>query len=210
MTTKSQNSDQTSYLHIIGLLVLWGAVYICVHLIHFRFFVVDVVFYAALFDVFLSAAMVAVLYMVFLRKRLRISSQNLVLSTLLGLACGYSFAITVPTVIDRSLSAYILEKLVQRGGGVQVEALDDIFVQEYIPEFKLMDVRMQEALSSGTVVIENGCVLITPKGRRVAGMTQFYRHNFLPKKRMLMGEVTDVLVDPFSDTQKSVDYKCGP
>ena len=210
-TTSEQVTDQSSYFHIIGLLVLWGVLYICVHIVHFRYFVVDVVFYTAFSDVIFSAVVLGVLYFVFLRKRLRISRQNLVLSTLLGLSYGYIFAITVPTVIDRSLSAYILEKLVQRGGGVQTEALEDIFVHEYIPEFKLMDVRMQEALSSGTVVIENGCIQITAKGRRVASITQFYRHNFLPKKRMLMG--TDDLIDPFKDTAKgtpkNANYKCS-
>lgn len=203
-----RDSDQTSFLHIIALLVLWGIMFICIHLIHFRFFIVDVVFYAAFFDVLLSAGLLAVIYALFLRTRLKISWQNLLLSTLLGFSCGYIFAITVPTVIDRSLSAYILEKLVQRGGAVQEGALNQIFVEEYIPEFKLMDVRLQEALSSGTVVIENGCIRITSKGARVAGMTQFYRRNFLPKKRRLMGEVTDDLVNPFSDNGQKVDYLC--
>jgi len=201
--------DQTSFLHILGLLGLWGILFICVHLIHFRFFVVDVVFYAALFDVFLSAGFLVMMYAFFLRKRLKISRQNLVLSSLLGLSGGYIFAITIPTVIDRSLSAYILEKLVQRGGAVQEDALDQIFTEEYIPEFKLMDVRLQEALSSRTVIIDSNCILITAKGRRVAGITQFYRRNFLPKKRRLMGEVTDVLVNPFKRSGKDVDYLCA-
>ncbi len=200
--------DQTSFLHIFGLLGLWGALFICVHLLHFRFFIVDVVFYAAFFDVFLSAGFLALIYVFFLRKRLKISPQSLVLSGLLGLSCGYIFAITVPTVIDRSLSAYILEKLVQRGGAVQENALNRIFAEEYIPEFRLMDVRLQEALSSGTVVITGGCIRITAKGKRVAGLTQFYRRNFLPKKRRLLGEVTDSLIEPFKSSNANVDYIC--
>lgn len=39
---------------------------------------------------------------------------------------AYGFAISVPTVIDRSLSMYILEKLQQRGGGIQLAAFDTV------------------------------------------------------------------------------------
>jgi len=145
----------------------------------------------------------------FFRKSFKFSNTNLCLLAISGLSCGYIFAITVPTVIDRSLSAYFLEKIVQRGGGVQQSAMDDIFIQEYIPEYKLVEIRLQEALSSGTIIIENGCVQVTPKGRKVASLTSFYRKNLLPKKRLLLGRVTDDLTDPFRESKDIVDYNCG-
>lgn len=195
-------------LAILIFLSSWGLLFVIFHLIHMRFFVVDVVFYAAFFDVVLSGLVFFGLYGLVLRKKFPLPMPVLVLSSLLALSCGYIFAITVPTVIDRSLSAYLLEKIVQRGGGVKEDALNQIFIEEYIPEYRLMDVRLQEALSSGTVVVENGCIRITKKGRRVAGLTKFYRHNLLPKKRRLLGEVTDSLTKPFAHSTQSVDYIC--
>ena len=197
------------FLRIILFLVAWGLIYVVVHLLHVKFFIVDVIFYAGLFDLFLSSVIFGIFYMFFLQRRFAFEKDVVVLTSLLGLACGYIFALTVPTVIDRSLSAYMLEKIESRGGGVRFDALEVIFVEEYIPEYRLMDVRMQEALSSGTVVIENDCVVLTGKGRKVAGMTSFYRKNLLPKRRRLLGEVTDVLTDPFANSDQNVSYLCS-
>jgi hypothetical protein len=45
---------------------------------------------------------------------------------------SYIYAISMPTVIDRSLFFYILEKLHQRGGGIMLSSFDDIIKNEYI------------------------------------------------------------------------------
>ncbi|WP_216074005.1 hypothetical protein, partial [Acinetobacter baumannii] len=63
---------------------------------------------------------------------------------------GYVFAISVPTVIDRSLSFYILEKLQQRGGGIREDAFRQVFTEEYVREHHLVEVRLTEQLQSGT------------------------------------------------------------
>ena len=55
---------------------------------------------------------------------------------------GYAFAISIPTVIDRSLSIYILEKIDQRGGGIKQEAFERVFTNEYMLEHRLVDVRL--------------------------------------------------------------------
>ena len=46
---------------------------------------------------------------------------------LVWLLLGYILAISVPTVLDRSLSFYILEKLQQRGGGIQQSRFNEVF-----------------------------------------------------------------------------------
>jgi hypothetical protein len=86
--------------------------------------------------------------------------------------------------------------------------MNEIFVKEYMPEYRLMDVRMTEQLSSGTLTIEDGCVQLTPRGKRIVGLTRFYRAKILPKKRVLMGEVTSDLTDPFRNGASAVDYRC--
>jgi hypothetical protein len=98
------------------------------------------------------------------------------------LLAGYSVSITVPTVIDRSLSFYILEKIQQRGGGIKFDSFEYIFTTEFIKEHKLVDVRITEQLESGTVVLEGGCVKLTNKGNNIASFSRFFRMNLLPKK----------------------------
>jgi len=190
-------------------LTVWAGLFLFIHFFHMRYFIVDVIFYETLKDLIFSGIISVQVYFLYLKKILKLSATNYFLSLCLGFTCGYIFAITIPTVIDRSLSAYILEKFVQRDGSIRRDALYDIFIDEFIPESQLMDIRLQEALSSGTLIISNdGCVTITPKGRRVAGFTRFYRKNLLPKKRLLLERVTDDLTDPFKASPSSVAYLC--
>lgn len=177
-----------------------------IHYLHVRFFTVDVVFYAAIGDALLAAGVTGLLLLA-APFRLFTPTERALLA-LVWLLGGYAFAISVPTVIDRSLSFYILEKLDQRGGGIRQDAFQDVFTKEYIVEHRLVDVRLTEQESSGTIHIENGCVLLTDKGRRVAGMSRFYRQHFLPKQRLLLGKYSDDLTDPFRHSRQDVTYQC--
>ena len=124
------------------------------------------------------------------------------------LIAGYALAISVPTVIDRSLSFYILEKIQQRGGGIRQDSFEQVFTREYVREHHLVDVRLTEQLESGTIVIENGCVLLTPKGVFIAGFSRNFRQHWLPRKRLLMGQYSDVLTDPFRTSASIDQYSC--
>jgi len=165
-----------------------------------------VVFYAAIGDALLTAVLTGLLLLLPALRRFTVTEKVLLIAVwLLG---GYSFAISVPTVIDRSLSFYILEKLDQRGGGIRQDAFQDVFTREYMVEHRLVDVRLTEQESSGTIQIANGCVLLTDKGRRVAAMSRFYRQHFLPKQRLLLGKYSDDLTDPFRHSRQDVTYQC--
>jgi hypothetical protein len=171
-----------------------------------RYFAVDVVFYAAIGDAFIALVITGLLLLLpGFRALSRLEKTLLCIIWLLG---GYSFAISVPTVVDRSLSFYILEKLEQRGGGIRQDAFQDVFTKEYMVEHRLVDVRLTEQESSGTVQIVNGCVRLTDKGERIAALSRFYRKNLLPKRRLLLGVYSDDLTDPFRHSLQNVDYRC--
>lgn len=188
-----------SSIFLILLLVLY--------IIHIKFFRVNVVFYAAIFDGILASLVVTVtlfkiqyfsLYNVF--EKVQMAAILVLLS--------YAFAISVPTVIDRSLSFYILEKLQQRGGGIQLSSFEEVFTKEYVKEFRLVDVRLTEQQNSGTIVIQDGCVKLTERGQFLATASSYFRRNFLPKQRLLMGEYTDDLTNPFRNSKDITDYMC--
>ena len=93
-------------------------------------------------------------------------------------------------------------------GGIKPDRFEDVFTKEYVKEDRLVDVRLTEQLDSGTIVIKNGCVKLRDKGERIAAFSRMFRHDFLSKKRLLMGKYTDVLTDPFRHSGVSPDYKC--
>ena len=195
------------YLKLLGATALFGLLLLVVFVVHVRYVPVNVVFYSAILDDVLATGLTLLLLAAlgWLRSFSRFEIAQMVCIWLL---LGYSFAISVPTVIDRSLSFYILEKLQQRGGGIKLDAFDQVFTQEYVKEHRLVDVRLTEQQQSGTIVIRNGCVLLTDWGQTIATTSRYFRNHFLPKQRLLMGEYSDDLTDPFRNSVKRSDYQC--
>lgn len=182
---------------------------IAIYVIHSLYFQVNVVFYSAILDGVLAAATCSSLLWLLPWFRLLGLAEKLQL-IIIWLLLGYSYAISIPTVLDRSLSFYILEKLDQRGGGIREDAFEGVFTKEYMQEDRLVDVRLTEQLQSGTITISDDCVLLTDKGRRLAHFSRFFRNHLLPKHRLLMGQYSDVLTDPFRHSVTNVDYRCHP
>jgi hypothetical protein len=174
---------------------------------YINFFSINVVFYSAIYTALIALTLFSfVIYLFPIFKILNhFEKFNIIL--IAGLV-GYIFAISLPTVIDRSLSFYILEKLQQRGGAIQLSKFDYIFTNEYMREHKLVDIRLTEQSESGTIIIDGDCVRLTNKGSRLADFSIFFRQNFLPKKRLLRGEYTDQLITPFSRSDIIPDYLC--
>lgn len=194
-------------LKAAGLTGIFVVLLLLVYYLHVRFWRVDVVLYSALLDACIAAAITAVLMLAW-RAFAGFTGLERCLLVLVWLLGGYAFAISIPTVIDRSLSFYILEKLHQRGGGIRADRFADVFTREYLVEARLVDVRLTEQLASGTIGIHDGCVRLTPRGERIAAWSAYFRAHFLPTHRLLMGEYTDALTDPFRNSVKHVDYQC--
>jgi hypothetical protein len=191
------------FLSIFYFLILISIVYF----LYIKLFKVDVVFYASLFVAFVAVLLFSFsIYFFSFFEGFTIfeKAQQIIICILLG----YVLAISIPTVIDRSLSFYILEKLQQRGGGIKLSKFSYIFTNEYVRESKLVDVRLTEQLQSGTIRILGDCVLLTPKGNSIASFGQYFRKNLLPKQRLLRDQYTDQLTDPFLRSEKNPDYIC--
>lgn len=198
----------TKPLCAFAALLLYGVVLAVVYCLHVRYFRVDVVFYGALLD-----AAVAVPLSWGLLRLLRVLTpfngfEKLQLAAI-GLLCGYVFAISIPTVIDRSLSFYLLEKLQQRGGGIRLDRFEGVVAQEYLREQRVADVRLTEQLKSGTIAVADGCVRLTPRGARLASFSRFFRAHLLPRQRLLRGQYSDELTDPFRHSGSQADYACA-
>lgn len=192
---------------IVAVTAIFVVILLATYVVHSLYLRVNVVFYSAILDGVVATAFCGVLLWLAPWFRVLGLVEKLQL-VVIWLLLGYGYAISVPTVLDRSLSFYILEKLEQRGGGIRENAFEDVFTKEYVKEHHLVDVRLTEQLQSGTIVIRNGCVLLTDKGRRLAHISRFFRNNLLPKHRLLMGKYSDALTDPFRNSTTDVDYRC--
>lgn len=188
---------------VMGYLIFLGVAWWCVA----NWLPVNVVFYASLWTAVATVACYGILMWLTPLMRGFSALEKLQQLAICGLL-GYIMAISLPTVIDRSLSFYILEKLQQRGGGIQLSKFDEIFTGEYMREHRLVDIRLTEQSESGTIVIRGDCVRLTDKGKDLAAFSRYFRQYFLPKRRLLRGEYTDQLVDPFKRSDVAPDYLC--
>ena len=195
------------YLKFIAATAMYTLLLLAIYVLHVRYVPVNVVFYSAILDAVLATILAATLIATVRWFKVFTRFETLQLCCI-WLLLGYSFAISVPTVIDRSLSFYILEKLQQRGGGIKLDAFDQVFTQEYVKEHRLVDVRLTEQQQSGTVEIKDGCVKLTAWGQTIASSSRYFRAHFLPKQRLLMGKYSDDLTDPFRNSVDRVDYRC--
>ena len=180
---------------------------LCTYWVHTTYFKVEVVLYSAIMDGILATLASVILLMHWQRLNIFNNFEKLQI-VIIWLLTACLFAITIPTVLDRSLSFYILEKIQQRGGGIQLEKFEEIFAKEYLKEHRLIDVRLTEQLESKTILIQDGCVKLTARGEALVVFSRFFRLNFLPKQRLLMGTYSDDMTDPFRNSDDISSYKC--
>lgn len=191
----------------LSYVALYTGFMLLAHFVYFNFFRVDVVFYSSMKISIYTALGLGLGLLLWRLMRLQVFEKACLI--IITLCLGYIFSISVPTVIDRSLSFYLLEKIDQRGGGIRADAFEEIFIKEYMIEHRLVDVRLTEQLESGTIELsEDGCVLLTPKGALFVRFSLYFRSNWLPSQRLLNGTYTDDLVDPFRNGSPDFDYDC--
>ncbi len=183
-------------------------IFFVVNYLHFQLVPVYVILYACLADALIALVLVWGIYFLVHWGKVELAATEVALSLLTSFLAIALYSVMGPTVIDRSLSIYIVEKVAQRGGEVAEAAMPAIFIEEYMPEYRLVDVRMTEQLASGTLRLENGCLYLTDRGRRIAGFANFYRKHFLPQRRILMGQETSQLTDPLRGQPQRVNVAC--
>ena len=161
-----------------------------------------------MWDIFLATTVTSALYYGLRRRAGPLTWIETGLVTVAAVLVLFVYAILGPTVIDRSLSIYIVETIDQRGGEVAEAAMPRIIVSEFMDEYHVSDVRMTEQVTSETVRIEDGCIHLTAKGKRLAAFTSWYRATLLPKRRRIGDIVTDVLTRQPDPDRRKVSFEC--
>lgn len=194
------------YLYSIGFLIFFIFLLIIIYTIYINQFNVNVLLYSSLFCVLISLTIATIFLFSIKVKYVNFFEKILIL--IICALTGYSLVLSLPTVIDRSLSFYILEKLDQRGGGIKVDKMDIVFTKEYLKEHRLIDIRLTEQLKTKTVIIDKNCLRLTSKGKKVVRFSNIFRQYFLPKQRLIRDKYTDELISPLDNETDIPDYLC--
>jgi len=194
------------FLQLLKLIFLFFILLISINYLHFNFYEVNVVLFSSILDVFIAVLITILIVKKVKFFRVNFSNFEIFQSLVIIVLLGYAFAITIPTIIDRSLSFYILEKIQERGGGMKINSFENLFKSEYMIDHRLVDIRLTEQLESGSIIVNKDCVKLTEKGQSLVIFSQFYRKYFLPKNRLLMGEYSDYLIRNNLNKINSYEY----
>ena len=198
---------QNKFIFLALSILLYLAIFLSVYIVHINFFTVQVILYSALFDAFIALIFFAALSF-FFKHRVNLDFfESIVIMLLLSLL-GYSLSLSLPTVIDRSLSFYFLEKIEQHNGSIKKASMRDIFINDYIDEYKLIEIRITEQLESGTIQLDGTCISLTKRGYLVAKFSNFFRKNLLANNRLILDEYSNHLTNPLGNSPVNKEYLC--
>lgn len=178
-------------------------------MIHINFFSVSVILYDGALDAMLALLLTVLIFENFKFYRIYFIQFERVLISMLLILSGFFVVLTIPTIIDRSLSFYLLEKIQREGGGVVLSNLNELVATDYLTEYRVIDMRVTEQLKSGTIYISGDCVRLTTWGEKVAIFSSFFRKNFLAKKRLINNNYSDELtrIDSIK-SNNHLNYPC--
>ena len=90
---------------------------------------------------------------------------------------GYAFVITIPSLLDRSISIYVIAAVAQSGErGLTREELQAGFLRDYVSGTATIDKRLAEQLASGHVADSGGRLRTTERGERVYRVNRALAH----------------------------------
>ena len=163
---------------LILIIILYLLVLLIINIINFLYFEVTVVFYSSLLDALISVLIISVAINLFKIYEPFEKFQIIFICLLIG----YIYSISVPTIIDRSLSIYILEEIYKNNkAGIKIDDLDELISKKYMREYRVKEMRVSEQLASGTIYIDNDTIFLTEKGRLISIVTTAAREYILPK-----------------------------
>lgn len=164
-------------------LLLFFLFFAGIYMINVWFFKVYVILYSTIFDALLAASIVSII-MFFLPGYKIFSHFEKFQTSVIMLLLGYAFAISGPTIIERSMSFYILEKIQEKGGMVPVDQTRNLFMLEFEKERNVIGLHLSEQLKSGTILMDNNTIRLTNAGDQLATFSKYFKMHLLPKKEI--------------------------
>lgn len=166
----------------------------------------DVILFDFLKITIIVAVICSIIFFVFFRHAF--SKFEIFNFFMIAALIGSLYSVIGPTVIDRSLSIYLLEEVLDNGGKVKKEALEEIIRNDYLFEHQVAKIRMTEQLKSGTIELHGNCIVITKWGELIVHLSRKFREHFLPNKRLLGENYTNELINANQRSGPLSDYKC--
>jgi hypothetical protein len=85
----------------------------------------------------------------------------------------YSFHITLPTIIDRSISLFVLSRMEGSTAGVTVEQMQESFLKGYVHDYSAVCRRLDEQIISGNIEFRDQKYYLGESGEHILTMLRW-------------------------------------
>lgn len=132
-----------------------------------QIFPAEIIFYQGLYIIFITSS-AFFLFSYFRFRNLDLSA----LSALIIILAGYSFHITIPSLLDRSISLYILG-LSNQNTPTSIQDYRQSFYSGFIENNQAVEKRMREQEKTGNLTCNKEGCLLTKKGQTTRDLNIF-------------------------------------
>ena len=153
---------------VVALSGVFFLFYLTIFTVDRQIFAREIIFYNALNVLWLTGCILIVLWLVGALRRVsnRAMPARIPLAILLFLFMGYSFAITVPALINRSISLFMISQVVESGAeGITREELQDKFISQYVIDNGAIPRRLSEQVVTGNFLLRGNHYVATDGGK---------------------------------------------
>lgn len=129
----------------------------------------EIIFYDALTCLFVTTALLIFSWLAGLFRFLpggSAAARRAPVTIMLAFAMSYAFAITVPALINRSISFFMITNVVESGdAGLTARELEQRFIDQYVIAYGAIPRRLEEQLETGNFEESAGRYHATGRGR---------------------------------------------
>ena len=169
MNAQHQNTTlKSEVLNLLkGLLVagIFFIIFVATLIIKRKIYPASIVYYEGIWIIVIMIALVVGggLLLTLLTSSSRTFASYIILGVFVGAAGSYAFHITLPTLLDRSISMFILALL--DSSDLTMSEVQCNFIKQFVIKDKAIEKRVGEQVATGNLRVEDGRLQITDQGR---------------------------------------------
>lgn len=152
----------------------------------------DIVFYEGLF-ISIGVAGTAFLTIIGIHlyfKRLKL--RDWINAVIIQALFGYAVIITFPSLLDRSISMYILATIAKSGKQVPVERIQKLFEVGYVRDTYTVNKRLNEQIATGNILIKDETIFITERGMKTFSLHKSLASLFNISKKFVDPNIKEI------------------
>jgi len=165
--------DAANHRHGVLMFVLFLIIYPVQHFLNSFFLKSHALFYDLVTEMIFCVIFSFFLSLILSYRKIKLFTQMVWVG--LCITIGSLYLLLIPTVLDRSLSIYMLSKL-DSNTKIYSSTWETDIENNYFKDYKVFETRLVEQKVSGSIVEDvNSFISITDRGERIVRLTNFYR-----------------------------------